>query len=167
MRYLHDRSCLCRSSHCSRKHDTTRAPCHRPATMPMRLWRNSSRHREEQSRSPAARCDVRQARRVPALPAPAALLTIKTQPESSIKTNRCSQLRQVLLGFTQSQGIAGNLGVETGSTAAASATTQSHVDWRRLDFRNFSGTVKGQGLHSCFPISSIAAKRARRLPPSI
>ena len=106
-------------------------PCHRPAAMPMRLWRNSSRHREEQSRSLAARCDVRQARRVPALPAPAALLTIKIQPESSIKTNRCSQPRQVLLGFTQSQGIAGNFRMETGSYVTASAATQSHV-WRRF-----------------------------------
>ncbi len=115
---------LSRSSHRSRKHDTSRAPCHRPATVPMRLWRNSSLYREEQSRSPAARCDVRQARRVPTQSAPAALLPTKNQPESSTKTNRCSQPRQALLGFTQSHGIAGK---RTGNFAKSPLPAQQRL----------------------------------------
>src|SRR5271170_7328018 len=71
------------SNHRIRRRDTSRAPCHRPATVPTQLWRNSSQYREEQLRSPVARCDVRQARRVLAQPAPAALLLTKNRPESS------------------------------------------------------------------------------------
>jgi hypothetical protein len=90
MSSLHDRSCIGHSNHRFRRRDTSRAPCHHPAAARTRLWRNSSPYREEQSRSPAAQCDVRQAHRAPAKPASAALLPTKNRRESSTKTNRCS-----------------------------------------------------------------------------
>src|SRR5271169_4818763 len=122
MHYLHDRSCLGLPNHRIRRHYTSRAPCHRLATVPTQLWRNSSLYREEQSRSPAARCDARQARRAPTQPAPAALRPTKNRPESSTKTNRCSQPRQATSRLLTESRNSRELDAETRSTWTASAT---------------------------------------------
>ena len=74
-----------------------------------RLWRNSSRHREELAFARGAmRCWASRSRASPTSACRSA--SDKNPPNSSIKTNRCSQFRPVLLGFTQNQGIAGKTG---------------------------------------------------------